>query len=214
MPLVAGAAGALNLMQAERSSLVSGAATGVLVAAALAPPAGLVGMSLVIREWSMVGSGIFLLALQLVGLNLSGAVVFRLYGVRPHAARYGRGTSTVSWVALGATVVMLGALVGLQLSSSLTLQRSSVQAEIASAITSSVDADPEAELVEVVEVDARFTRADISDQDTLLAVVHVQPVTGADPSAVEERLGPELTRTISERYDVVALVTVTAIPRP
>lgn len=211
LPLVAGAAGALNLMQAERSSLVSGAATGVLVAAALAPPAGLVGMSLVIREWSMVGSGVFLLALQLVGLNLSGAVVFRLYGVRPHAARYGRGTSTVSWVALGATVVMLGALVGLQLSSSLTLQRSSVQAEIASAITSLVDADPEAELV---EVEARFTRADISDQDTLLAVVHVQPVTGADPSGLEERLGPELTRTISERYDVVALVTVTAIPRP
>jgi uncharacterized membrane protein len=211
LPLVAGAAGALNLMQAERSSLVSGAATGVLVAAALAPPAGLVGMSLVMGEWEMAGSGAFLLALQLAGLNLSGAVVFRIYGVRPEAARYGRGTATVTWVALAASVVVLGALVGFQLSSAPTLQRSSVQTDVAGAITSLVDDDPEADLV---EVDARFTRADISDQDTLLAVVHVQPAIGADPVAVEERLGPELSRAISEGYDVVALVTVTAIPRP
>ena len=40
LPLVGGAAGALNLVQAERSSLVSGTAVGMLVAAALAPPAG------------------------------------------------------------------------------------------------------------------------------------------------------------------------------
>ena len=211
LPLVAGAAGALNLMQAERSSLVSGAATGVLVAAALAPPAGLVGMALVIGEWEMAGSGAFLLALQLAGLNLSGAVVFRMYGVRPEAARYGRGTDAVAWLAAGASVVALVALVGFQLSSSPTLQRSSVQAEVAAAITSLVDEDPEADLV---EVDARFTRADITGQDTLLAVVHVQPVPGSDPAAVEERLGPELSRSISAAHDVVALVTVTAIPRP
>lgn len=43
LPLAAGVAGALNLVQSERSSLVSGAATGMLVAAALAPPAGLIG---------------------------------------------------------------------------------------------------------------------------------------------------------------------------
>jgi hypothetical protein len=41
LPLVAGAAGALNLVQSERSSLVAGAAVGMLVAASLAPPAGL-----------------------------------------------------------------------------------------------------------------------------------------------------------------------------
>ncbi len=40
LPLVAGAAGALNLCQSDRNSLVSGAATGMLVAASLAPPAG------------------------------------------------------------------------------------------------------------------------------------------------------------------------------
>ena len=43
LPLVAGFAGALFLVQSERDSLVSGAAVGVLVAASLAPPTGLPG---------------------------------------------------------------------------------------------------------------------------------------------------------------------------
>ncbi|WP_336231445.1 DUF389 domain-containing protein [Scytonema sp. PRP1] len=51
LPVVAGAAGALNLVQSERSSLVSGAATGMLIAASLAPPAGLVGMAGVMGRW-------------------------------------------------------------------------------------------------------------------------------------------------------------------
>ena len=75
LPIVAGAAGALNLCQSERSSLVSGAATGMLVAASLAPPAGVVGMGAAVGEWDMVKSAGFVLLLQLVGINFSGAVV-------------------------------------------------------------------------------------------------------------------------------------------
>lgn len=211
LPLVAGAAGALNLMQAERSSLVSGAATGVLVAAALAPPAGLVGMALVMGEWAMVGSGVFLLGLQLLGLNLSGAVLFRLYGVGPGTTRYQRGRSAVSWAAFAISVVGLVGLVAPQLGSSLDLQRSTVQTEVASKITQLVDDDPDAELV---QVDASFTRPDIPGQDTLLAVVHVQAAVGIDPDALEDRLGPELSAAVSEQFDLTALVTVTAIPPP
>jgi hypothetical protein len=51
--IVLGAAGALNLCQSERSSLVSGAATGMLVAASLAPQAGLIRMGAAIGEWEM-----------------------------------------------------------------------------------------------------------------------------------------------------------------
>jgi uncharacterized hydrophobic protein (TIGR00271 family) len=46
IPLVSGTAGALNLVQSERSSLVSGAAAGMLVSVSLAPPAALVGMAI------------------------------------------------------------------------------------------------------------------------------------------------------------------------
>ena len=61
--IAAGAAGAINLMQSERSSLVSGAATGMLVAASLAPPAGIIGMAAAIGRWDMAVSGLFLLLL-------------------------------------------------------------------------------------------------------------------------------------------------------
>ncbi len=85
LPLAAGAAGALSLSQSQNSSLVSGAAIGILVAAALAPPAALIGMATVMGRWELVLSGGFLLLLQLVGINLSGAVVFRLFGLSPPA---------------------------------------------------------------------------------------------------------------------------------
>ena len=211
LPLVAGTAGALNLMQAERASLVSGAATGVLVAAALAPPAGLVGMALVIGEWSMVGAGGFLLALQLAGLNLSGAVVFRLYGLEPDKARYGRGSMAVSWIAAAVSTAAVVALVALQLVDPPSLQRASVEQEIAADISRLVGEDLE---VGLVEVDARFTRPDIPGQDTLLAVVYVEARPGAATADLEEELGERLSTTIAERYDVVALVTVTALAPP
>ncbi len=42
-----------NFVQSERSSLVSGAAVGMQVAASLAPPAGLVGMAIAIGRWDI-----------------------------------------------------------------------------------------------------------------------------------------------------------------
>jgi uncharacterized membrane protein len=211
LPLVAGAAGALNLMQAERSSLVSGAATGVLVAAALAPPAGLIGMAAVIQQWPMVWSGVFLLALQLVGLNLAGALVFRVFGLSPGTARYGRGAPAVSWLALAASVVAVVGLVTFQLWNRPSLQRSSVETEVTADIGRIVGQQADAGLV---ESNTRFTRPDIPGQDTLLAEVYVQPMGGADPQALEQRLERLLTERLSERHDVVVLATVTAIPPP
>jgi uncharacterized hydrophobic protein (TIGR00271 family) len=82
LPLAAGAAGALNLVQSQRSSLVSGAATGMLVAASLAPPAGIVGMASAIARWDLVVSGLFLLLLQLVGINFTAAL-FAFLGCLP-----------------------------------------------------------------------------------------------------------------------------------
>ncbi|MDY7015271.1 MAG: DUF389 domain-containing protein, partial [Cyanobacteriota bacterium] len=64
LPLAAGAAGALTLIQSERSSLVSGAAIGMLVAASLSPPVGIIGMAIAIGRWDLVNNGIFLLLLQ------------------------------------------------------------------------------------------------------------------------------------------------------
>lgn len=88
LPLVAGAAGAITLVQSERSSLVSGTATGMLVAASLSPPAGIIGMSMAIGRWDMVVNGVFLLLLQLSGINLSAAILFCTFGLSTKGARY------------------------------------------------------------------------------------------------------------------------------
>ncbi len=211
LPIAAGAAGALNLMQAERSSLVSGAATGVLVAAALTPPAGLVGMAGVLGEWSMVATGGFLLALQLVGLNLAGAAVFALWGARPGCTRYGRGSWGVAAAGVGVSLLVTIGLVAVQLRDSPNLQRSSVEQQAAAHISEIVESHPDAVLV---ETQARFTLPDVAGQDTLLGIVYVEALGAGTPSELEQRLAAQISAEIRDRFDVVPLVQVTALTAP
>ncbi len=76
LPLISGFAGAINICQSERDSLVSGAAVGVLVAASLAPPLGLMGAGIYMQEWDIVLSSIFRIVLQLLGIHLAATLVF------------------------------------------------------------------------------------------------------------------------------------------
>ena len=50
------------------------------MAASLAPPTGLVGMGAAMGELDMAKPASLLPLLQLLGINLAGAVVFRLFG--------------------------------------------------------------------------------------------------------------------------------------
>ena len=75
LPLVSGFAGALNICQSERDSLVSGAAVGILVAASLAPPVGLVGAGLYMMDWQVVFSSLFRILLQLLGIHIAATPV-------------------------------------------------------------------------------------------------------------------------------------------
>lgn len=210
LPLVAGAAGALNLMQAERSSLVPGAATGVLVAAALAPPAGTLGMAAVIGRWDLVVPVAFLLGLQLAGINVGGALAFRWFGLSPSSARYGRGDARSSIALLGASVAVVVALVGVQLADAPSLQRSTIEQTAADRIARVV-ADTEG--VDLVERRVRFTRPEIPGQDTLLSEVVVQ--VPSDPTGpVEDRLADRLAQDLATELDVTPLVTVTALVPP
>jgi uncharacterized hydrophobic protein (TIGR00271 family) len=213
LPLAAGAAGALHLCQAERSSLVSGASVGMLVAASLAPPTGLVGMGTVIGRWDMVVSGLFLLGLQLVGINTAGAVVFRLYGrLEPVGPRYGRGRAWVAWTSIGVTLVGLLAVVSWQFGSAdPDFRRATIEQRVRVVIGDVIEADPQ---VRLAEASVRFTRTDIEGQDTLLAVVYVQRESNAsaDRADLEERLGAQLRDAINQRgYNLTPLVAVTVL---
>lgn len=211
LPLTAGAAGAINLGQSERSSLVSGAATGMLVAASLAPPAGTVGMAAALGAWSMVGNGLFLLALQLVGINLSAALVFRLMGLRPEGARYPRGRKLVYRIATPVTVVVLAAMLVGQLSTSPSLQRGTVSQRAVETVSQVLRDTPEASLV---EVDARFAGIGDASRHTMLVTAFVQlpSVTPTDADQVEQRLSETIQRQLSQQLPHVdVLVDVTAL---
>ena len=216
LPLVAGAAGALNLVQSDRNSLVSGAAVGMLVAASLAPPAGLIGMAGVIGRWDMAKSGLFLLLLQLVGINLSGALVFRAYGLTPNAER--AGSRPRACLVLPGLPRALGRGAGRAAGLAIPRAARPPAFELAQRARAEVeDVIKQSRQVDLVEANVRFTRPNIPGRDTLLAVVYVRRHPGvAEPAG---KVRAELTRSIQERiiqrgYKVRPLVDVTLLEDP
>lgn len=210
LPLAAGAAGALNLLQSERSSLVSGAATGMLVAASLAPPAGVVGMAVAIGRWDMISGGVFLLLLQLCGINLSAALLFRLFGLSTIGARYSRGKKMVFPGAIAVTIVALSGLLTWQFLNSPNLERASLTQRASTEIQQVVEAEPEAQLV---EANVRFTRSTIPDQTTLLGIVYVQRQAGVTGSNTEirDRIRRNIQARLKEEFNVTPLIDVSVL---
>jgi uncharacterized membrane protein len=215
LPLAAGVAGGLHLISGERNSLVSGAAVGILVAASLAPPAGIAGIAAVIGEWEMVASGLYLIALQLVGINLAAAIIFRLYGLGPEGPRYARGSGRFSWLTGGAAAILFAGLLAVQVGSPEPfLVRSTLEQEARTLVIRELQGMPEAFLA---SADVRFTRANIPDQSTLLVVLHVQ--RRGDNGVGEQELGTRVVervrRAIAEAgMNVTPLVDVTVLDAP
>lgn len=214
LPLIAGAAGALNLVQSERSSLVSGAAVGMLVAASLAPPAGVVGMAIAMGRWDMAVNGLFVLLLQLVGINLSASIVFRIYGMSARGARYDRGKKLVFPAVLAVTILLLAGLLTWQFSSSPELQRTSrsqrANAEIQKVVKNS-------SLAELVEADVRFPNPNIKGQNTLLGTVYVQRKPGVTQSdqQIRDRLTKDIqTNLLEQGFNATPLVDVSVLEAP
>ena len=214
LPLAAGFAGALQLVQSERSSLVSGAAVGILVAASLAPPAGIVGMATALGRWDMVASGVFLLLLQLAGINLSAAMLFRYFGLSATGARYSRGKKWVFPVTLAVTALLLTALLGWQFSNPPNLQRSSRAQRTVAIVQKTVN---NSDLANLVEANVRFTRSTIADQNTLLGIIYVQPKPGVNLSKqqISDRLKDKIQANIVQQgFDVVPLIDVSVLQSP
>jgi len=213
IPLAAGAAGALTLVQSDRSSLVSGAATGMLVAASLAPPAGIIGMAGAIGRWDLAMNGFFLLLLQLGGINLSAALLFRLFGLSTRGTRYQRGKRGVFPISIGLSTIMLTGLLIWQFSSPPNLERSSHAQRANAELQQVVKQNDSAQLV---ESNVRFTRANTQGQNTLLCVVYVQRQSQATRSA--EQIRADLTQAIQSRllqdFNAIPLVDVIVLEAP
>jgi uncharacterized membrane protein len=206
LSLAAGCAGAINLVQSERSSLVSGAAAGMLIAASLAPPAAVIGMAIAIGKWQMAKTALFLLLLQLVGINLTGSLIFRAYGLQAKGPRYNRGKAAVTVWSLAITLVCLALLAGWQFRNEPELQRSTISKRAEETIQSTVSRYADAGLV---EGSARFTRTSIPGQNTLLCEVYVQAKGGKDRAAIGQQLTEKITADIRQQLiNVTPVVSV------
>ncbi|MEW4448839.1 DUF389 domain-containing protein [Qipengyuania sp. JC766] len=206
LPLAAGVAGALNLAQSERSSLVSGAATGMLIAAALAPPAGLVGMGLAIGQTDLVISSLWALAIQIVGINLAGFAVFRLHGMKTEGARYPRGRPGLSLLSLAVSIGALAALLALQFAEVPQYQQSSIAQRISAAVKDDLSGRGG---VTLVSVDSQFSRARPQGQNPVWVTLHLH---GDLSEGAREDLARELSRKVEREFGVEALIEITALP--
>ena len=214
LPLVGGAAGALNLVQAERSSLVSGTAVGMLVAAALAPPAGTAGMAIALGLWPMALNCAYLLVLQLVGINLAAATVFRLYGLSQEGARYKRGKKWLFPVAIAITTAALVALLSYQFTSDTNLQRSSLEQRANAEVQKVIE---DSDMAKLVKSSVSFTRADIEDQNTLLCLIYVQRPDNivASDREISDRLTEQIqNHLIRKDFKATPLVNVSVLEPP
>ena len=204
LPLAAGVAGALNLVQSERSSLVSGAATGMLVAAALAPPAGLIGIGLAIGQMDIVMSSLWALGIQIVGINLAGFAVFRIYGMRTEGARYPRGKRWISNTSLVISMAGLAALLLLQFSNVPQFQQSSISQRVSALVVEELARSPE---IRLVTVNSHFTRSREQGDNPVWVSVQVQAsLDEREASAIADRI----EKRVEREFPVVALVDLTA----
>lgn len=211
LPLAAGTAGAIHLVQSEQSSLVSGAAVGILIAASLAPPAGIVGMAIVLGRYDIVTGSCFLLLLQLIGINLSAALIFRVFGLTATGARYDRGKSWLFPVTLGITIVALSGLLSWQLTNPPNLERASRAQDATATIQSVVQNHP---TLTFIDADVRFTRSLPTNRHTLLCVLYVQrqPQNQLSPEAIRDDLTADLQNKLEQAMpNVTPLVQVNVL---
>jgi uncharacterized membrane protein len=162
----------------------------------------------------MVTSGLFLLLLQLCGINLAGAIVFRAFGLKARGVRFERGRKRLFPVTLGVTLLALVGLLVLQFSSSPEFRRTT---RAQRATVSVHEAIAEAGLGRLIEADVRFTRAGIPGQNTLLGDIYVQRAQRADASSEEVRAALQRAieaRLLRDEPNVTPLMNVVVLDPP
>lgn|GEM_PF-2816591 len=111
-------------------------------------------------------------------------------------------------------MAVIASLLTWQFTSSPNLQRSTLAQRANAQIEEVVSQSP---LVNLVEANVRFTRADIKGQNTLLCVVYVQPREDAIASSEEirSRLTQAIqTRLLQQNLNITPLIDVNVLELP
>ena len=162
LPLVSGFAGAINICQSERDSLVSGAAVGILVAASLSPPVGLVGAGIYMMDWQVVFSGLFRILLQLLGIHLAATLVFYFYGkVTPQGVRFLKGNKMTGLITTLVVIAGIGAMMFWQFSQPPYLRKASMNTELVEELDKELG---KLEYIKVLNKDVTFSNVQLNDR--------------------------------------------------
>ncbi|MFZ0490261.1 MAG: DUF389 domain-containing protein [Salegentibacter sp.] len=158
LPLISGFAGAINICQSERDSLVSGAAVGILVAASLAPPVGLLGVGFFLADWGVVWSSVFRIVLQLLGIHLAATLVFYFYGkVSPKGVRFLQGKKMFTYITTGLAVLAIGAMMFWQFRNPPFLRKASMNTELTEQLHKELQ---KIDYIKVLKKDVNFTNTE------------------------------------------------------
>ena len=195
LPLISGFAGGLNICQSERDSLVSGAAVGILVAASLAPPVGLIGIGLYLMEPGVIFSSLFRIILQLVGIHLAATAVFYFYGkVSPKGVRFINGRKKVSIVMITLVTLLLGGLIFWQFYEPPFLRKASLNTEFTEALNKELK---DFGNITVVNSEASFSKSKKDGR----TIVNFQAIVLPNDSVDHEELKESLTGYLKEELD-------------
>ena len=165
-------------------------------------------------RWEMVLGGLFVVTLQLFGINLAGSLVFRTFEITVEEPYFSRGNRLLFPINLTVTVLALAGLLALQLSSPPNLVRSSLAQRVSYAMQQAVNSG---DVARTVQTSASFTRANIPGQETLLGIVYAERRSGVqgDNATLERQLEQRIElRLQSEFNDFTPLVNVELLEPP
>lgn len=211
LPLVSGFAGAINICQSERDSLVSGAAVGILVAASLAPPVGLIGAGLYMMDWPVVFSSLFRILLQLLGIHLAATLVFYFYGkVTPNGVRFLKGNKMTGLITSLVVVVGIGVMMFWQFSQPPFLRKASMNTELNEVLGKELE---KIQYIKVLNKDVTFTNVKMDDRSiaNFSATIVAQDTTISSEelkSNILEYLKVNLTHPYDNIYEVYEINVV------
>ncbi|WZL87639.1 DUF389 domain-containing protein [Salinimicrobium sp. 3283s] len=200
LPLISGFAGAINIVQSERDSLVSGAAVGILVAASLAPPVGLVGAGIYMMDWEIVWSSVFRIILQLLGIHLAATLVFYFFGrVTPGGVRFLKGNKKLTYLTTAIVTLGIGAMMVWQFSQPPFLRKASMNTELTEELDKELN---KLDYIEVIGKDVNFTNTMINGNPTVSYNITVLPSdTTLSESVLKKRIINHLKENLRHQED-------------
>ena len=196
LPTISGFAGAVNIVQSERDSLVSGAAVGILVSASLAPSVGLIGIGLFLMDWEVVWSSVFRIVLGLLGIHLGATLVFYFFGkITPSGVRFLKGNKLVTLFTSGLVLLAIGGMMFWQFSQPPFLRKSSMNTELTERLDKELN---KLSYIEVINKQVAFTNTMINNNPTVNYQVTVLP---KDTTISEAELKKRIIQHLKKNLD-------------